>query len=80
MRRTPPTWTATVLSGWCAMDLHGTGDGTIVHGYCRLGSEQCGCGCHRGEKVRRKQAWTPPSAADEDDGGDELSTGLSTGE
>lgn len=76
MRRTTPAWTATVLSGWCAMDLHGTEDGTIVHGYCRLGSEQCGCGCHRGEEVRRKQAWTPPPV-DEDD---ELSTGLSTGE
>lgn len=58
-------WTATSPSGWCMMNLHGWEDGTIVDGHCRLGPTQCGCGCHRGEEVYRKQAWTSPT-------GDEL--------
>lgn len=61
------TWTATSPSGWCAMDLHGHEDGRIEDGYCRLDGSQCGCGCHRGEQVRRKRAWTPSDEPSLDD-------------
>lgn len=55
------TWTSTANSGWCSMGLHGWEDSLqrIEHGYCRLGSTQCGCPCHRGERVSRRRAWTP---------------------
>lgn len=54
-------WTSTALSGWCSMDLHGWADAErrIEHGYCRLNSTKCGCCCHRGERVSRRQAWSP---------------------
>ena len=53
-------WTATALSGWCGMDLHGWADSTIERGYCPLPATKCGCSCHRGGDVRRRTA-TPQS-------------------